>query len=142
MRLVDKLSPAPREVRIAGGLTALAGLAAAGFGLTLLVDALMGTPTTEGGNSVYAMAGYFIVLGGATAACGLALFAGRLWARSPSIVIALIVGGMGWYALGPSSQPLIGVPVLALAAAVIVLLFREPARAWALDLEGEDSDPR
>lgn len=142
MRFTDKLSPAPREVRVAGAITALIGLAAVVYGVAFLLDALLGTPTTEGGNSVYAMAGYFLVLGGATAACGIALALGKLWARSPAIVVALILGGLGWYAAGPSSRPLIGVPLLLVAAVVVVLLFREPARAWALDLESDESQGR
>ncbi|MGH3517083.1 MAG: hypothetical protein ACRDQ7_06615 [Haloechinothrix sp.] len=140
MRLADMFSPAPREVRIAGAIIALAGLGTTVYALILLVDALLGTATTEGGNSVYAMAVYFGLLGAGVLACGVALLLGKLWARSPAIVIALILGGVGWYAAGPSARPAIGVPLIILAAAVVVLLFREPARAWALDLEGADSD--
>lgn len=138
MRFADMVSPAPREVRIAGAITALAGLGAIAYGIVFLVDAVLGAATTEGGNSVYAMAGYFLVLGSATVACGVALAGGKLWARSPAIVVALIVGGIGWYAAGPSSRPLYGLPLIAVGAAVIILLFRPPSRAWALGDDRQD----
>ncbi|MGH3450348.1 MAG: hypothetical protein ACRDQW_06380 [Haloechinothrix sp.] len=140
MRFTDIFSPAPREVRIAGVLTALPGVASVGYACILLVDALLGTATTEGGNSVYAMAAYFGLIGACTVAAGVSLLRGKLWARSPAIVVALILGGVGWYAAGPSGRPAIGVPLIILACAVVVLLFREPSRAWALDVEGADSE--
>lgn len=135
MRMADLFSPAPREVRLAGVIATLPGLAAVVFGVAYLIDALVDTPTTKGGQSVYALGAYFVLLGLATSACGLGLLAGRTWARSPAVVIAVITGGIGLYMAGPSGQPLYGVPILLLGAAIMVLLFRAPSRAWALGEE-------
>ena len=41
-------------------------------------------------------------------------------------MIALIVIGLGWYLLGPSGEPLWGVPIALLGIVALVLLFRRP----------------
>lgn len=136
MRLAEVLVPAPREIRIAGAITTVLGVAALVFALILLVDALTGTSTTPGGNSVYAQAAVFAVLGLCIVAPGVGLFLGHVWARSPCFVWAIILGGLGLYMALPSGRPLIGIPVMALAVALMLMMFRAPAQAWAL---GEDS---
>jgi hypothetical protein len=66
---------------------------------------------------------------------------GKTWARSPSLVAALLVAGVGWYTTGPSGQPGYGVPLMVLGVTVVVLLFRRPSRAWMLGLrEGETEE--
>ncbi|SNR31746.1 hypothetical protein SAMN06265360_10222 [Haloechinothrix alba] len=132
--------PAPLQVRLAGLLVALPGLFGMGFSLVLLLSAVFGSATTQGGNSVYGEAAYYAVLGGGTLACGIGLLLGQLWARSPSLVVAVILAGAGWYMLGPSSRPELGLPLLALTIGVVVLLFRQPSKAWALGQEGADLD--
>jgi len=133
------LSPAPREVRIAGALTLLPSLGLLVFGVIVLVDGLR-TPTRPG-NNIYVEAGTFIVVALAFLAAAAGLVLGRTWARSPVMVIALIVVGLGWYLAGPSGQPGWGVPVGLLGVAVLVLLFRQPSRAWALGQhEGESEE--
>jgi hypothetical protein len=136
VRLAELFQPAPGEVRIAGAIAALPGLASVGFALVLLVDALSGNPTTAGGNSVYGQAAYYAVLGAGLLACGVGLLLGYTWARSPALVIALVSIGVGWYVAGPSGQLLWGILVAAVGLGLIVLLFRAPARAWASDDDG------
>ncbi|MGH3432261.1 MAG: hypothetical protein ACRDQB_05430 [Thermocrispum sp.] len=133
MRLAELFQPAPREVRAAGVIAALPGLASVVFALVLLFDALSGTTTTAGGNSVYGQAAYYAILGIGLLACGVGLLLGYTWARSPAVVIALVMIGVGWYVGGPSGRPEWGVPIAVAAVALIVLLFRAPAREWALD---------
>lgn len=142
VRRDDLFLPAPREIRVAGVLTTLPGLAAAVFAVVLLVDALLGTTETAGGNSVYGQAFYYALLGAGMVACGVGLLLGHTWARTPAFVLALIIGGVGWYTTGPSGQPLWGVPILAIAVVLVVLLFRTPSRAWALGEypEGVDTE--
>ncbi|MEU4251736.1 hypothetical protein AB0F15_30400 [Amycolatopsis sp. NPDC026612] len=131
-----KLSPAPREVRLAGAVTAVPSLALLVFGVIVLVNGL-GSPARPG-NNVFVESGTFIVVALAFLAASAGLVLGQTWARSPGVVIALIVIGLGWYLLGPSGEPLWGVPIALLGVAALVLLFRRPSRAWALDLrEGE-----
>lgn len=137
MRLAELFQPAPREVRAAGVIAALPGLAAVGFAVVLLVDALVSTETTVGGNNVYAQAAYYAILGAGLLACGVGLLLGHTWARSPALVISLLMIGVGWYVAGPSGRPEWGVPIIVVAAGLMVLLFRAPARAWAF---GADED--
>lgn len=131
-----KFSPAPREVRLAGAVTAVPSLALLVLGVVVLVKGLQ-TPA-QPGNNVFAESGTFIVVALAFLASSAGLVLGRTWARSPGVVIALIVVGLGWYLLGPSGVPVWGVPIALFGIAALVLLFRRPSRAWALGLrEGE-----
>lgn len=138
MRLAELIQPAPREVRAAGVIAALPGLASVVFAVVLLIDALSGNPTTTGGNSVYGQALYYGVLGAGLLACGAGLLLGHTWARSPAVVIGLVMIGVGWYLAGPSHRPEWGVPIAVVAAGLIVLLFLERSRAWALGDDAEE----
>jgi PGF-CTERM protein len=135
----DKISPAPREVRLAGLLTVLPGLAL--FVLAVVeVAGAVGKPEAPG-NNVFAEAAYFALFGAGTAVCGAGLLLGKPWARSPSVVVALLMVGVGWYAAVPSGQPGFGVPVGLVGIAVLVLLFRRTSRAWVLgQQEGESEE--
>jgi hypothetical protein len=126
-------SAAPPSVRGAGLVVGLQGLAGVGFAVAVLVRAIGGGSTP--GNNLYGEAGYFAVLGGGVLACGLGLLLGKAWARTPSVVVEIILIGVAWYAIGPSGRPELGLPVAALAVLVIVLLFTARSRAWSL---GED----
>jgi len=131
-----KLSPAPREVRLAGAVTAVPSLALLVLGVVVLVNGL-GSPA-QPGNNVYVESGTFIVVALAFLAASAGLVLGQTWARSPGVVIALIVIGLGWYLLGPSGEPVWGVPIALFGIVTLVLLFRAPSREWALGLrEGE-----
>lgn len=133
------LSPAPREVRIAGAVIALPSLGLLAFGVIVLVDGLRNPPRP--GNNIYVEAGTFIVVALAFLAASAGLALGRTWARSPGVVIAMIVVGLGWYLAVPSGQPAWGVPLGLVGIAALVLLFRQPARAWALgQLAGESEE--
>ncbi|MEU6642182.1 hypothetical protein ABZ863_06485 [Saccharomonospora sp. NPDC046836] len=139
MALADKISPAPREVRIAGAITALPGLALLAIGVVLAVAYLGEAP--EGRNNIYAEVGYYLVLGAGVLACAIGLLLGKTWARSPALVVGLVLAGIGWYATGPSHQPGYGVPIMIAGALVVVLLFRRPSRAWVLgQREGESEE--
>jgi len=133
----DKISPAPREVRLAGVVTALPGLAM----LVFVVILLAGIGGDSGpGNNIIAEVGYYLVISAGTLACATGLVLGKTWARSPGVVVALLLIGVGWYTGGPGGQPLFGVPVGLLGVLVLVLLFRRPSRAWALGMEEGESE--
>lgn len=138
MSLSEMFSPAPREVRVAGIIGLVPGLALLVVAVTLLFDVLAGETVLPGS---YAEVAVFLLLGaGAIAAAG-GLVLGRTWARSPVVVIALMMLGIGWYVTGPSDKAVFGVPVLLAGVAVLVLLFRRPARAWVLgQLPGESEE--
>jgi hypothetical protein len=126
-------SAAPPTVRGAGLLVALQGLAGLGFAVAVLIRAFGGGSTP--GTNLFGEAAYFAVLGGGVLACGIGLLLGKTWARTPSVVVEIILLGVAWYAIGPSRRPDLGVPVAALAVLIIVLLFTARSRAWSM---GED----
>ncbi|GEM_PF-3368530 len=130
VRLADVLRPAPRAVRAAGVIAALPGLASLVFAIVLVVAALSGD-AAMGGNNIYGEAAYYALLGVGLLACGAGLLLGHQWARSPAVVIAVLMLGIGWYAAGPSARPELGVPVVVLGVLLLVLLFRAPSREWA-----------
>ena len=123
----------PITVRGAGLVVTLQGLAGLGFAIAVLVRAFGGHSTP--GNNLFGEAAYFAVLGGGVLACGIGLLLGRTWARTPSVVVEIILLGVAWYAIGPSGRPELGLPVAALAVLVIVLLFTARSRAWSLGSE-------
>ncbi len=138
MPISDLVSPAPRQVRLAGALTALPGLALLAFGVLLALNA--GDDPVKAGGSVAAEIAYYVVLAAGVLACAAALSLGKTWARSPALVVNLVVIGIGWYTTGPSGQPGFGVPMMIVGVAVVVLLFREPSRAWVLGQRAGESE--
>jgi len=130
-------SDAPLTIRGAGLLVGLQGLTGLGFAVALLVRGFGGG--SSAGNNVFGEAGYFTVLGGGVVAVGVALVLGKHWARSPAVVVELLLLGVAWYAGGPSGRPEIGVPVGLLCVVVMYLLFTVRSREWALGLDEEDA---
>lgn len=130
---------APLTVRAAGVLVGLQGVAGVVVAIVLLVRAIGGDSSP--GNNVYGEAAYFAVLGGGVLACGIGLLVGGTWARGPALVVEILLLGVAWYAIGPSSQPVFGIPVAVLAVVVIVLLLSARSRAWAMGLteHGEEN---
>ncbi|QWF82275.1 hypothetical protein [Amycolatopsis sp. CA-230715] len=138
MPIADKISPAPREVRLAGAITLLPGVAVLVLGVMVLAES---GRSSAPGNNVYAEAGFYGLFGIGIVAVGIGLLLGKLWARSPGVVVALITAGAGIYLTGPSGQPGPGVPTVLAGLLVVYLLFRQPSRAWALgQQEGESEE--
>lgn len=113
----------------AGLLVSLQGATGIAFTILLLVTALGGASSQ--GNNVYGEAAYFAVLAGGVLACGIGLVLGRHWARGPAIVLQLLLLGVSWYVIGPSGQPLYGIPIAVVCACVLVLLFLPQSVDWA-----------
>lgn len=135
MSLADKVAPAPREVRLAGLIAIVLGAAVLALGVALLF-----APAAPG-NNVLAEAAFYVVLAVAVLVGGAGLALGHTWARSPGVVIALMTAGVGWYLAVPSGVPGLGVPVILAGLLMLVLLFRQPSRAWALgQQEGETEE--
>jgi hypothetical protein len=130
-------SDAPRFVRIAGVLVGLQALTGLAFVVALVVRAL--TQVAHPG-SVLAEAGYFLVISAGVLAAAIGLIRGRRWARTPAVVVQLLLLGVSWYVFGGSGQHLIGVLLAVFCVAVLVLLFTGRARAWSMRTgEGADS---
>jgi hypothetical protein len=132
-----QVSAAPAAVRGAGVIVGLQGLTGVGFAVAVLVRALGGGSTP--GSNLFGEAAYFAVLGAGVLACGIGLVLGKTWARTPSVVVEILLLGVAWYAIGPSGRPDLGIPVAALGVLVLVLLFTARSRAWAM---GEDANSR
>jgi hypothetical protein len=135
-------SDAPLTIRGAGILVGLQGLAGVAFAVALLVRAFGGGSTA--GNNLFGEAGYFVVLGGGVVVVGVALLLGKHGARSPAVVVELLLLGVAWYAAGPSGRPEIGAPVGVLCMVVLYLLFTARSREWSLGMhdrgDGEGTD--
>ncbi|TNC22756.1 hypothetical protein [Amycolatopsis alkalitolerans] len=129
MSIADKIAPAPREVRLAGFLAVLPGLGLLVFAVVLLTSA---GASDAPRNNVLAEAGFYVLFALAVLGCAAGLAMGHTWARSPGVVTALITVGVGWYLAAPSGQPGPGVPVILVGLVILVLLFRQRSRAWAL----------
>ena len=118
----------PGPVRLAGGIVCAEGALGLVFTVALLVRAAGGV---ERVGDVLAEAAYFAVLAAAVLAVGIGLLIGRRWARTPAIVVQLLLLGVAWYTAGPSGRPEVGVPVGLVCVLVAVPLFAPSARDWA-----------
>ncbi|KAA2260973.1 hypothetical protein F0L68_19450 [Solihabitans fulvus] len=126
---------APRSVRLAGLLVGLQGLAGVAFAVAVVVKAI-GAPAQRG--ALLGEAGYFVLLGGGVLFAGICLVLGKRGARTPAIVMQLLLLAVAYYAYS-SHQRLAGLLVAAFCVTVLVLLFTAPARAWVLRV-GETHD--
>lgn len=126
----------PTTVRAAGVLVGLQGLTGVVFAVVLLVGPGVLTTSDRLGE-----AGFFAVMAAAVIGCGIALILGKRGARSPAVVIELLLVGIAGYATGPSGRPEYGIPVAALCVLVLYLLLNPRGRAWAMDLATSDKDP-
>ncbi|MDR7301265.1 hypothetical protein [Haloactinomyces albus] len=139
---------APRAVRSAGVVTALQGLVGFAFVAALLIRAATGGLGGAGAldrSSIYGQAGYYAVLSAFVLAAGIGLWRGRHWARTPSLLLQLLLLGVSWYAFGPSESPLVGLVLAGPAVAVLWCLFNRHGRAWSLRAStapDADKDPR
>ena len=116
----------PGTVKAAGVLVGIEGLTGLAFAVALLTGG-----SSQPGMNVYGEAGYFAVIFGGVLACGVGLLLGKRWARGPATAIQILLLGVSWYAIGPSAQPLLGIPVAVLCVTTLVLLFRPSSRMWA-----------
>jgi hypothetical protein len=122
------VTPPPTSVRAAAVVVILQGALGVIFAALLVVRALGGGSRVV---NVLGEAGYFAVLGGCVLAVGVALLRGRRWARTPALVVQLLLLGVAWYAAGPSGRPEYGVPVGLVCLSVGAALLTAQARAWA-----------
>jgi hypothetical protein len=120
----------PGPVRVAGALVCAQGLLGLVFVVALVWRVVGGT---ERAGNVLGEAGYFLVLSAAVLAVGAGLVLGRRWARTPAIVVQLLLLGVAWYTAGPSGRPEYGIPVAAVCLVTAGLLFSPAARTWSED---------
>lgn len=129
MSTLPSVHPAPNAVRLAGALVALQGLAGLVFAVAVLIRAL-GAAT--GAGNLYGEVGMFVVLAGAILAVAGGLLLGRQWARTPAVVVQLLLVAVAWYAIGPTRLVVPAIITVVVCVAVFALLFIAPSRAWAV----------
>jgi hypothetical protein len=120
-------SDAPPLVRVAAVVVCLQGLAVLAAAVLLVVIEARGE--SQVGN-VYAEAVFFALMAAAVLACGVALLLGKQGARTPAVVIQVLLLGVAWYAIGPSGRPEYGIPVAVVAVLTLFLLLGAQARNW------------
>ncbi len=127
------VGPTPRPLLSVAVLVALQGLGLVGLAVFLVVESVTATSSDLGGALVSALLA--LLAGAALLLVGRGLSRRGRWARSPALVVNLILvpvaigllQGGRWY---------LGVPLLVWAAAVVVLLFSAPVNL-ALDPDGD-----
>ena len=122
---------APASVRQAAVLVGVEALGLVVLAVVLLWLTLTGNPdSAPRALAEVVLAGLAAGLLGAAAA-GLRRLAG--WARGPVIALQILVAASGFVAAFQAGRPGIGVPLLALSAAVLYLLLTPEARLAFLD---------
>lgn len=128
--------PPPPQVRLAGVLVGLEGVAALVFAVVVVLQA---QGQTFG--SVVGEIGYFVVIGLAVVFVGAALLTGRRGARTPSIVTQLLLLPVVYSLIGPSQQLVLGIAAGVYVAGTFLLLISERSRMWALAPYSPDPSP-
>ncbi|MCV7090295.1 hypothetical protein [Mycobacterium interjectum] len=130
-------APAPSVVRGAGLLVAAQGLAALVVAAALVVRGIAGADqrvvngSPASGWYPQGTALWFVLVGGVVLAAGRALVIGRRWGRGLGVFTQLLLLPVAWYLAVGSHRPAFGIPLGAVAATVLVLLFTPAAVRWA-----------
>ena len=120
---------APITVKVAGGVIAAEGVGAAAMGLLGLVHGFTGS-----GRLGFGLAFWMLPVGAALIAAGIGLVRGKRWGRAIGVLMSVMIAGAGVSGAFSQGRPLIGVPLIALGAVVLLLLFAPATVAW---LDGE-----
>ncbi|MFF0816501.1 hypothetical protein ACFYVR_15335 [Rhodococcus sp. NPDC003318] len=130
----------PTTVRWAGGLVAFEGALAVVVAIVLVVRGLLGHDG-EAANP-YGTAAWFVILGGAVLAAGLALLRGRRWGRAIAVVAQLLLLPVVWSLLTDSHQPILGVLCAVIVVPALAFLFAGPTSRWMAQEYGGDTADR
>lgn len=129
---------APRPVLAAAGLVVVEGVAL----LVLAVLNVVLTALSDAGSVPLALGGALLlgVFGGGLILLARGLRGLRPATRSPVIAVQIVALPVGWTLTSTNGRPEIGLPVLALAVAVLALLLgtAEARDSLARDLPGRD----
>ncbi|MDX8033517.1 hypothetical protein SK803_25135 [Lentzea sp. BCCO 10_0856] len=134
--MISKNPAPPRSVRIAAVLTFLQGLGGIALAVALAVR-VIGGATPAG--PILGAAGVLVIWFGGAIIASVLLFRGEHGARTPVIVTQLLLLGCAWYAYGPSEQQLLGSLGGIYCVVVLVFLFTNDGRRWALGYDTPDS---
>ncbi len=121
----------PRQVLLAGAGVAAEAVAA----LVTTVVLLAGTGTADlPVASVLGEAAMFLIFVAALGFVAWGLVTGRRWARTPAIVVQLLLLPVVYSLIGPSRQLVLGIVAGLLVAGIFLLLLSDAARMWSVDL--------
>jgi hypothetical protein len=126
----------PKAARGAGVIVGLQGLVGVVFAVVLLVAP--GSLTTQ---DRLGEAGFFLVMAAIVVGLGVALVFGKRGARSPAVVVELILIGIAGYVTLPSGQYAYGIPIAIVCVYTLYLLLSAGVREWVMDRESSDQDP-
>lgn len=130
--MTTQIQAPPRAVRIASALTFVQGLGGIALAVALVIRVIEGS--TPAG-PILGAAGVLVLWFGGALFATIMLFRGHHGARTPVIVTQLLLLGCAWYAYGPSEQQLLGSLGGIYCVVVLVFLFTNDARKWAMGLE-------
>jgi len=139
--VTTRIQAPPRAVRIASALTFVQGLGGIALAVALVIRVIGGS--TPAG-PILGAAGVLVLWFGGALFATIMLFRGHHGARTPVIVTQLLLLGCAWYAYGPSEQQLLGSLGGIYCVVVLVFLFTNDGRKWAMGLdevsEGDKAD--
>lgn len=127
MASAPSANPSPPPVRASG---ALLGLEALGLVVLAVVTVVSGFRNHAQVGQLLAQGLYFVVLALLIAAVGLGLIRGRRWARTPAIVVQLVMIAIGVWMAVPSGRIGWGVGLIVVGALAGGLLVSPAANAW------------
>jgi hypothetical protein len=119
-------------------IVGLEGVAALAVAVILVIRGLAGADQRVVNG--FGTAIWFVVVGGAVLAAGLALWTGRRWGRGLAVFAQLVLLPIAWYLGVGSHRPVFGIPVAVIALGTLVLLFSPPALRWVSGYEPASSD--
>ncbi|MEV6713981.1 hypothetical protein AB0M48_18315 [Lentzea sp. NPDC051208] len=137
--MTTQIQAPPRAVRIASALTFVQGLGGIALAVALVVRVIGGS--TPAG-PILGAAGVLVVWFGGALFATVMLFRGHHGARTPVIVTQLLLLGCAWYAYGPSEQQLLGSLGGIYCVVVLVFLFTNDGRKWAMGLDDVSEDDK
>jgi hypothetical protein len=120
--------PVPATARAAGGLVAMEGAAGVIVAVVYVVREVFGH--RDRAASGYGTAGWFVLLGGAILAAGIALLTGRRWGRAIGVLAQLLLLPFVWSLLTGSHQPVLGAVVGLFDLATLAMLFAPTTTHW------------
>lgn len=125
----------PRSARVAGAITTVEGALAIVMAIALTVRELGGH--REAAISGYGTAAWFLIMGSAVLAAGVALCTGRRWGRGIAVFANLLLLGVAWYVF-ISGQLRFAVLVGVVSVAVLALLFSPSVLHWLTQVPSDD----
>ncbi|MBM4669739.1 hypothetical protein GS448_22540 [Rhodococcus hoagii] len=126
-------TPTPSTVRRAGVLVALEGAVAVGFAIFLVVRGLLGADQSV--TSGYGTAAWFLILGGAVLAAGVALLRVSVGPNDRPHGAQLLLLPVTWYVL-TSHRWFWGVLLGAVVLAALAMLFAGSTSRWMAEAYG------